>query len=126
MNSITINGKTITSSKSIVITNGKVIIDGNDATPMDKTINISVQGDVENLHVDVCSKIQITGNAKTVHSTSADIEISGSVNGNVGSTSGDISCGNVTGNIQTVSGDVKCEEVKGSVSTLSGDIKNKK
>ena len=124
MSSITINGNSF-EGKSIVIRNNRVIINGNDVTPDEKVINISVKGDLDNITSDYCNEIVITGSVNTVKSTSGDIEC-GNVTGNIETTSGDIECGNVGGNIKTISGDVKCDEVKGSVNTLSGDIKNKK
>jgi len=110
MNSITINGTTITSSKNIVITNGKVFVNGTDVTPDSKEINISVVGQLDKLEVDSCSKIEVTGDVNNIKTISGDVGISGNCNGN----------------IQTMSGDVYCESVGGSISTMSGDIKHRK
>jgi hypothetical protein len=109
MSTITINGNTY-SGDNITISNGKVIINGKDVTPDGKEINISVQGNVNELKVDNCNKIFITGNVKNVSTKSADVDISG----------------NVEGSIQTMSGDVDCGKISGSVSTMSGDIKTRK
>lgn len=110
MNSITINGKTITSSGNIIVSNGRVIVGGTDVTPEGKEIIIVVNGNVDKLEVDACSKVTITGNANNVKTVSGDIEIQGAVSGSVSSVSGDVDCG----------------DIKGSVSTISGDIKNRK
>jgi hypothetical protein len=109
MSTITINGNTY-SGNSIVVTNGKVIVNGKDVTPDSKEINISVQGNIDELKVDVCSKVSVTGNTKNVSTKSGDIDIAG----------------NVEGSIQTMSGDVDCGNVAGSISTMSGDIKHKR
>ena len=106
---ITINGKTFHGSGNVVVHNNRVIVDGNDLTPDAKNIEISIQGDVEYLTVDCCSKISITGNVNECESTSGDIE-----------------CGDVFGNIKTTSGDVKCGNVQGAINTTSGDIKHRK
>ena len=109
MSTITINGNTY-SGNSIVVTNGKVVINGKDVTPDSKEINISVEGNIEELKVDACNKVEITGDVSNVKTQSGDVEISG----------------NVTGSIQTMSGDVDCGNVGGSISTMSGDVKHRR
>lgn len=97
----------ISSSGNIVISNGRVIIDGKDMTPESKIINIAVAGNIEKLEVDSCGKILITGDVQNVKTQSGDVEISGIVNGNVQTMSGDVDCNNVSGSISTMSGDIK-------------------
>jgi len=109
MSTITINGNTY-SGNSIVISNGKVIINGNDVTPDGKEINITVHGNIEDLKVDNCNQVLVNGNSKNISTKSGDINVTG----------------NVEGSIQTMSGDVECLDVSGSVSTMSGNIKHKK
>lgn len=107
---ITINGQTFYGD-NVTIKNGKVIVDGKDYTPADsKTISISIQGDLKDLNVDACNKVDIKGNVVNAKTVSGDLEISG----------------DIAGNASTVSGDIKCGNIKGNVSTVSGDIKNKK
>lgn len=86
--------------------NGKVFVDVKNVTPDSKEINIKVEGNIDELKVDVCSKIQIIGDVSNIKTQSGDVEVSGNVNGS----------------IQTMSGDVECGTVGGSVSTMSGDI----
>ena len=111
MNRVTINGTTIvTSGRSISVVGNKVIIDGKEIDlPDAKQINISVEGSVEKLEVDVCEKISVTGNVGNLASQSGDVEVAG----------------NVSGSIQTMSGDVRCGAVGGNISTMSGDVKNR-
>ena len=110
MSSVTINGVTY-SGRNVVITNGKVMIDGVNNTPNDKVINITVTGDINELSVDACELVAIVGN----------------IGGSVKTVSGDISIdGNVTGDIKTVSGDVKSNDVGGKITTVSGDVKHRK
>ena len=106
MNTITINGNTY-SGNNIVVTNGKVIVNGKDVTPDSKEINISVQGDIDELKVDSCNKVSVTGNVKSVSTKSGDIDIAGNVEGSVQTMSGDVDCGNINGAISTMSGDIK-------------------
>ena len=125
MASVNINGMKYEGS-TVVIKGNKVTVNGKDVTPDTKVVNIMIEGNVDKVSADYCEKIVVSGNAKTIQTTSGDIQC-GEVQGNVQTTSGDIECaGNVGGNIQTVSGDVKCENVTGSVKTLSGDIKKRK
>ena len=112
--------------KSITIIGDKVIIDGKDVTPDSKSINITINGNIDIMNVDRCSKIEVlTGNVGSISTVSGNI-VCCNVGGAISSVSGDVECENVTGNIKTTSGDVKCGAVSGSVSTMSGDIRNKK
>ena len=106
---IIINGNNY-SGNNVIISNGKVIIDGKDVTPDSKNIEIKVDGNIEQLSVDACNKVEITGNVSNVKTKSGDVDISG----------------DVSGSIQTMSGDVDCGNVGGSISTMSGDVKNKR
>lgn len=127
MASVMINGNgNVICGNSISITNGKIIVDGKNITPENtKTINIEVKGDVQQLQVDCCDRVVISGNVGNAKSGSGDIEITGYCSGNLQTGSGDIECGNVTGSVQTGSGDIKCENIGGDASTMSGDIKRK-
>lgn len=89
MSTITINGNTY-SGNNITVVNGKVIIDGVDFTPDSKEINISVAGDIAELRVDSCNKLNVQGNAGNINTKSGDVEIGGDVSGNVQSMSGDV------------------------------------
>lgn len=105
MCSVTINGKTYIGN-NIIVSNGKIMVDGKNVTSDDKVINITVNGNIDSLKVDTCNKLEIIGNVTNVNTVSGDVDINGDVNGS----------------IQTVSGDVKCNNVTGSINTLSGDI----
>lgn len=105
MSSVTINGKTYIGN-NIIVSNGKIMVDGKNVTSDDKVINITVNGNIDSLKVDTCNKLEIIGNVTNVNTVSGDVDINGDVNGS----------------IQTVSGDVKCNNVSGSINTLSGDI----
>ena len=109
MSTITINGNTY-SGNSVVVTNGRVVINGKDVTPDSKEINISVEGNIEELKVDACNKVSVTGTVKNISTKSGDVDVTGDVNGS----------------IQTMSGDVDCRHIQGSVSTTSGDIKHRR
>ena len=106
MSTIKINGN-IHSGNSIVITNGRVVINGKDVTPDSKDINISVVGDIEQLKVDYCNKVSIEGSVKTIATQSGDIEVTGDVDGNISTMSGDVDCGHVQGSVSTMSGSIK-------------------
>jgi len=108
MNTININGSMIigSSGKNITIANGRVIIDGKDVTPDSKGINITVHGNIDQLQVDACSKITVSGDAGSIKSQSGDIDIAGNVFGSVSTMSGDISCGDVGLRANTMSGDI--------------------
>ena len=106
MNTISINGLKITGGRSVVISGGRVIVDGKDVTGEDaKTINIEIHGDVRELSADVCDTISVTGSV-----------------GKIKTQSGSIQCNDVTGLVQTMSGSVSCGKIGGDASTMSGDI----
>lgn len=108
MNAVTINGVTITSrGSSIVVSNGKVIIDGVDYTPDGKEVSIAVTGNVERLEADSCETVHVTGNVGNVQTQSGDVEVGGSVSGSVTTMSGDVDCGTIGGSVSTMSGNVK-------------------
>jgi hypothetical protein len=108
MTNISINGNNISvSGRNIVVSNGKVLIDGKDVTPDSKIINITVNGNIEQLNVDVCDKVLVTGSVGSVKTMSGDVDVSGDINGSVKTMSGDVDCYNVSGDISTMSGDVK-------------------
>lgn len=107
MNTVRINGVTIQGSKNVVVTNGKVIIDGQDVTPDDKTIIIRIDGNVDTLHVDACNSVTVYGNVESLKTISGDVNVEGSIGESVQTVSGDVDCGNVNGSIKTVSGDIK-------------------
>jgi hypothetical protein len=114
--------------RNITISGNKIIIDGVDITADHKDakeISIVVNGDLENLDVDYCKQLAITGNVGKVRSGSADVNCN-DVLGNVQTGSGDVECESITGDVQTGSGDVKTTTISGSVRTGSGDIKYKK
>jgi hypothetical protein len=123
--SITVNGVTYT-GKNITIKNGKVQIDGNDVTPKDeKVINITVEGNINDLKVDACESCLITGNVKKVNTGSGDVSITGCCDGDIDTGSGDVEvAGNCGGDIDTGSGDVVVRGYcTGDIDTGSGDIK---
>lgn len=104
---ITINGHTYFGN-NVTVKNGKVIVDGKDYTPSDsKSISISIQGDLKDLSVDCCDKVDIKGNVVSAKTLSGDIDISGDVAGSVSTMSGDVNCGTIHGNVSTMSGDIK-------------------
>ena len=107
---VVINGVTITGGRNVTIRNGKVIADGVDVTPDAKEISITVNGNVDKLEADACSKISVTGDVGSVKTQSGDVDVKGAINGSVQTMSGDVDCGGPIG---------------GSVSTMSGDVKHR-
>lgn len=107
MAEIQINNK-VYSGNNIVISNGRVIIDGKDVTPDQKIIDIQVHGDLNSLKVDNCQTCKVVGDVHgDVSTMSGDIEIQGSAH-NAKSMSGDIDIGgSLNGNASTMSGDIK-------------------
>jgi hypothetical protein len=101
---ITINGVSYYGN-NISINNGNIKIDGINVAVNEKMINISVNGNVDQLSVDSCESLIVSGNV-------ADVK----------TVSGDVNCQNVLGSVKTVSGDVSAKNINGNVNTVSGDI----
>lgn len=121
MAQIVINNKNYTGT-SIVVSNGKIKIDGKDVVLEDeKVINISVTGSIDSLSVDDCNKLEITGDVGSVTTVSGDVNCA-HVKSYVNTTSGDVRCGDVGASVKTVSGDVIANSIQGSVNTVSGNI----
>lgn len=122
MSQIIINGK-VYSGNSVSISRNKIIIDGKVSVEEEsKTINIYIEGNVDQLSVDACEKVMVNGFVNSLSTMSGDVEC-GNVNQSVSTQSGDVECENVGGNISTQSGDIKAKNITGSVKTTTGDIK---
>ncbi len=95
MNKVTINGKTYSSSGSISVVNGVVVLDGKQITDVPKNIlQIEVTGTLNNLKTDL---------SVNCDDVSGYVEAGGSVN-----------CDNVGGNVNA-GGSVNCDNVRGNV-----------
>lgn len=122
MSQIIINGK-VYNGQSVSINNNKIVIDGNILVNEEsKTINIYIEGNVDNLQVDACEKVMVNGFVNSLSTMSGDVEC-GNVNQSVKTQSGDIVCENVEGDVTSQSGDIKAKNIKGNVKTATGDIK---
>jgi hypothetical protein len=106
MNTISINGVTITAGRSINIRNGKITVDGGDVTPDAKQIKIEITGNVERLEADCCETITVNGDCGPVSTQSGDVKVGGAVSGPVQTMSGSVVCGSVGGSVSTMSGSV--------------------
>jgi len=119
-----LNGKTIVSGNgSIIISGNKVIIDGKDVTPDTKTINIQVTGNVQELEVDSCENLTISGDCNIVSSANGNISIGGSVGSSVTTSNGDIDiAGSVGGKVTTTNGNIKYRKLEvGAKTTINGN-----
>lgn len=112
MNSIKINGVTISNTESkqnISVVNGKVIINGKEVSDInkieDKEINIIIDGEVESVKTD-SGNIQCN-TANKVESYNGDIIIKGDVNGDVNTYNGNVSATIIKGSVSTVNGNIK-------------------
>ena len=124
MSVVIINGVKF-EGNNITVKNNKVFIGGKDMTPDSKEININVEGNIQDLDIDYCNNLNITGDASTIRSGSGNVTCNDVHNG-VQTGSGDVECNIINGYVQTGSGDVNAQTITGSVKTGSGDIKYKK
>lgn len=111
---IIINGKVIQSHSgngdniggNVVISNGKIIIDGKDVTPDSVDIKIEIKGNVDKLKVDACNFIKVIGDVNNISSHNGNVDIDG----------------NVLNNCSTHNGNIKAHKIKGSAKTQNGNI----
>lgn len=78
------------SNNSIVVTNGKMVINGEEHTVFDESKKhiILISGDVKELHVTSALNIGVGGDVNVLETNSGDVKVMGSVNNGVRSTSG--------------------------------------
>ena len=100
---IVLNGNTITRIGNKLIIDGQEI----DLNKPQQIINITIDGNVENLDVPVVGTLIIQGDCKSVDVTNGSINIQG----------------NVGGDVQTVNGSIKANSILGKCSTVNGSIK---
>jgi hypothetical protein len=111
LNTIVINGVSISAGRSITVSGNRVFVDGKDMTPDAKDIKIEIAGRVEELRADACNTITISGDAGSVTTQSGDVRVGG----------------NIGGSVQTMSGDVESDGfIAGSVSTMSGNVRSRR
>ena len=105
MNRITINGKTITcSGTNVVISNGKVIVDGKTIQECNSgDIKVTIEGDVNKIDCD--GSVEVHGNSGSID-CGGSCEVSGDVKGDIDA-GGSVTCGNVSGDIDA-GGSVRC------------------
>ena len=94
-------------SGNIIVSKNKIFVDGVDVTPDSKEINISVNGNIDTIKVDNCNKFTVEESVKQISTISGDVEITGDVDGNVKTMSGDVDCGNIQGSVSTMFGNIK-------------------
>lgn len=100
-----INGGNFEGS-NLRIKKNKIYIDGEEIATDDKVINITVNGNIDDLKVDYAESINVTGNVGSFKGMSGSVTVTGDILGNVESMSGDIQCKNLHGNAKTMSGDI--------------------
>lgn len=108
MGTVSLNGKTVkVSGSNISVINGKIYSDDKlIELPEQKTIDITVEGDVQTLKVDACDQVTINGNCENVEAGTGNVKITGDVHGDVTTDTGNITCGNVGGNCETYVGNI--------------------
>jgi autotransporter translocation and assembly factor TamB len=108
VNSIIIANGNMVSGRSIVINNGKVIVDGkNVELPDEKTINITIHGDLGSLSADSCGEVKIDGSVGgDVSVSQGRASIGGEVAGGVHVSQGNVDCGNVRGDVSVSMGNI--------------------
>ena len=86
-----------------------------------KTINITIEGDVERLEVDCCSSITVNGNVCKVNTGSDSITCK-DIDGDGHTGSGSIHADNISGDAKTGSGNIRANSIGGKAKTGSGDV----
>jgi uncharacterized protein (DUF342 family) len=125
---VRVNGITY-KGDSIVISNGKVKIDGKRVDTGDaKEIKIEVHGDIDLLDVDVCEYVTVEGNVGDIKVSQGDITVNGNVMDNVTNSQGDITiAGDLNGDAKNSMGNIKAgKNIYGKPKTSMGSIKGEK
>lgn len=113
-NVITINGQTIV--------NGSINFNG-DLNITSNGDNVFINGELVHTTQEKNITIVINGDTKGISTVSGDVNVYGTVAGNIKTTSGDVHVENgALGDVSTVSGDVRAKTIEGNVKSVSGDI----
>lgn len=121
MSTVNVNGKVynIPNGKSISVINDKVFVDGKlfagEEDSNVKTINITIEGNVDTVEVDSCNKLEINGDVNGPLITGGSATVSGNVSQGV-QTGGSLKCGDIGGNVNAF-GSVKCGDIKGAITS---------
>ena len=93
---------------NLQINKNQIFIDGElvELKEDEKSINITVNGNIEMLNVDYCNELKIIGDCKDITSKNGNIQVEGNVNRNITSKNGNIICRNVGGDIETKNGNI--------------------
>lgn len=106
---ININGMSF-SGQNISIKNNQIYIDGkriDEQFEEQKTFNITVDSPVSKLEVDNAESIEIKGDVGTVKSTNGNVNISGTVSGDVKTVNGNVKAASIEGDVRTVNGNIR-------------------
>jgi hypothetical protein len=130
--SVSINSSGGRRTQSISVRNGIIEIDGREYHGQNVVCDdegikidgklISPEGDSAPPKYRLTSVI-IKGDAGDIETSSANVSVTGSVDGQVRTVSGSVCVeGVVDGNVETVTGSVQAAEIKGRVTTVSGSV----
>lgn len=97
--------------KNMVISNGKITVDG---MPYEEwcnrneivVVNIIVNGDIDSLNADSCDTISINGNANNINTKNGNVSVSGNIEGNAESKNGNITANVIQGHAETKNGNI--------------------
>lgn len=129
MATIIINGKTIRVEGSLSMVNGKWYdgagceIDMNNLEEVkeSKTINITIEGNIEKLDVDCCNTITVNGNVRKVDTGSGNVSCK-VIEGDADTGSGSIHCDTIMGDADTGSGNIQANKIGGKAKTGTGNV----
>jgi cytoskeletal protein CcmA (bactofilin family) len=107
--SIIVNDKQYAGGRNVRVVNNKVYVNDKLVNSDDeKTINITINGNIESLQVDVCENVFVTGDVGEVETTNGSVKIEKNVAGNVKTTNGNVKVGgSIGGKCSTVNGSIK-------------------
>ena len=103
---IIVNGKNY-EGNNLYMNGDKVYVEGKLVSGDDeKEVNIIIDGNIDTIKLTSVNNFNMVGNCNNLSSTGGNLNIKGSIEGNVTSVSGNIKCKSINGNVSTVSGDI--------------------
>ena len=129
MSKIIIGGNVFEVEGSLSMINGKwydgagreIDMNNLEDTRDTKTINITIEGDVERLEVDCCNSITVNGNVRKVNTGSGSITCK-DIDGDAHTGSVSIHAENISGDAKTGSGSIRANSIGGKAKTGSGNV----
>lgn len=100
---------------NLIVSGGRIIIDGQDVTPEGKIINVYIGSCSGNVELHGCNEVHIEGDESVGGSLTANVcdkvVVFGHVKGDVNVTNSALKCKNISGNVISTNGTINAQNI---------------